>query len=351
VQIKGYLKRGSKFTLDAEKEIYAVKIHSHVAVGNARVAVFDEQSPKNKKWESGSIALAAGANTILISSGTPNSLTLPAADYGVWWQYDDVGDAPSYTAGAAGDGRYLAQAYGAFPSTISGDTSTAEKWTETIIIGGAIGEAHTTLESTSSGIAIVKAEWVGDASNPRCWNTIEISIHEAPDSPGSEDYDVWVQGQKLSELLIVNVVESGSECLATVETSDVVHTVEQGYDYTIYRRGTKIFMGRIEVVTKRIDPDMVTRFQGRSFIQTLLWIPIATATYTAQTLKTMIESVISTYVDPLKQVSQGTISSHLDDITATVEDTDTTAFDLLQRIARLGGASLFVNKDREVNII
>ena len=68
----------------------------------------------------------------LFSSGTPSTLTLPAADYGVWWQYDDVGDAPSYTAGAAGNGRYLAQAYGAFPATISGDTSTAEKWTETL---------------------------------------------------------------------------------------------------------------------------------------------------------------------------------------------------------------------------
>jgi hypothetical protein len=296
--------------------------------------------------------LAVGWNTILISSGTPSSLTLSAADYGVWWQYDNTGNAPSYTAGAAGDGRYLAQAYGAFPATIAGDTSTVEKWTETIIIGAAeAGEAHTTLESTSSGIAIVKGEWAGDAVNPRCWNTIEISIHEAPDSPGSEDYDVWVQGQKLSELLIVNVVESGSECLATVETSDVVHTVEQGYDYTIYRRGTKIFMGRIEVVTKRLDPDEITKFQGRSFLQTLMGISISAASYVAQTLKTMIESVISTYVDPLKQVSQGTISSHLDDITATVEETDTTAFDLLQRIARLGGASLFVNKDREVNIV
>jgi hypothetical protein len=65
----------------------------------------------------------------------------------------------------------------------------------------------------------------------------------------------------------------------------------------------------------------------------------------------MIESIILTYVDPLKQVSQGEISPHLDNITATVEETDTTAFDLLQRIAGLGGAFLFVNKDREVNIV
>jgi hypothetical protein len=132
VQIKGFMKRGSKFTLPSQKEIYFVKIHSHVQTGHARVSVFDEQSPKNKKWESESVALSVGSNVILISSGTPSTLTLPAADYGVWWQYDDVGDAPSYTAGAAGNGRYLAQAYGAFPATISGDTSTAEKWTETL---------------------------------------------------------------------------------------------------------------------------------------------------------------------------------------------------------------------------
>ena len=214
------------------------------------------------------------------------------------------------------------------------------------------GQVSTVLTATTMGLAIVKAVWAGDATNPRTFETIEVSVHDNVDSPDpSKEYDVWVQGQKISDPLIVNVVESGSECMVTVETDDTDHAIEQGYDYAIYRRGIKIFMGRIEVITKRIAPDEIIKFQGRSFIQTLLWIPIATASYTAQTLKTMIESIISTYVDPLKQVAQGTISPHLDNITATVEETDTTAYDLLQRIARLGGASLFVNKDREVNIV
>jgi len=130
VRIKGYMVRAKRFTLTAEKPVFSVRIYSHVAVGNARVAIFDEQSPKNKKWEANSIALAAGWNEVLISQGTPSSLTLPAADYGVWCQYDDVADALSYTAGAAGDGRRLAQAYGPYPATISGDESTSEIFTE-----------------------------------------------------------------------------------------------------------------------------------------------------------------------------------------------------------------------------
>jgi len=130
ILIKGFMIRAKRFTLTAEKPVFSVRIYSHVAVGNARVAIFDEQSPKNKKWEANSIALAAGWNEVLISQGTPSSLTLPAADYGVWCQYDDVADALSYTAGAAGDGRRKAQPYGPYPSTISDDESTSEIWTE-----------------------------------------------------------------------------------------------------------------------------------------------------------------------------------------------------------------------------
>jgi len=116
--------------LEPLQALVSVRSYSHVATGNARVAIFDEASPKAKKWESGSVALAVGFNEILISSGTPTSLTLAAGDYGLWWQYDDVADAPSYTAGASRDGCYKAQAYGPFPATISGETSTTEKWTE-----------------------------------------------------------------------------------------------------------------------------------------------------------------------------------------------------------------------------
>jgi len=134
VKIKGWMVRAKKFTLPAEKPIYSLRFYSHVAQGSGRFSIFDEASPKNKKWESGSIALAAGQNEVLISEGTPSSLTLPAADYGVWWQYDDVADAPSYTAGAAGDGRRKAQAYGPYPATISGDESTSELWTEVIVV-------------------------------------------------------------------------------------------------------------------------------------------------------------------------------------------------------------------------
>ena len=213
------------------------------------------------------------------------------------------------------------------------------------------GEVSVTLTATAKGLAVVKATYE-ETGVPRAYQTIEVSVHHDVDSPDPDgDYEVWAQGLRLYDLLVVNIQESGTTCVATVETSDIEHTVESGYDYAIYHKGALIFTGRIEVITKRIDPEEVTKFEGRNFLQTLMWIPISAASYSAQSLKTMIESIILTYVDPLKQVSQGEISPHLDNITATVEETDTTAFDLLQRIAGLGGASLFVNKDREVNIV
>ena len=124
VKIKGYIK-ATKFTLSEQVTVDKIRFYSHVAAGNVRVAIYDNASPKVLMVESGSIAVAVGWNEIDVSD-----MALAAGTYWLVWQYDDVSDAPSYTAGSSGDGFYKAQAYGAFPATISGETSSAEKWTE-----------------------------------------------------------------------------------------------------------------------------------------------------------------------------------------------------------------------------
>ena len=128
-KIKGYM-IATKAPLGTGAQVQSVKFNSHVATGHVRLAIFNNAAPKAKLWESGSVALAAGLNTVLIADGTPTTLTLTSGDYWVLWQYDDVASAPSYTAGTAGYGFYLAQTYGAYPATITGETSTSWLWTE-----------------------------------------------------------------------------------------------------------------------------------------------------------------------------------------------------------------------------
>lgn len=131
VQIKNYAK-ASKVTLAANSDIESVSFYSH-ATGNVRLAIYNQSgaAPNALQWESGSTACSATAwATVNISAGTPTTLTLNAGTYWLVWQWDSVNTGPSYTAGAAGDGHWVQQTYGAFPATWSGGTSTAERWSE-----------------------------------------------------------------------------------------------------------------------------------------------------------------------------------------------------------------------------
>jgi hypothetical protein len=137
VQIKGYIK-GTKLVpgWTGDRDIDKVYFYAH-DTGNVRLAIYDNASPKNKLWESPSFTVYAGWNSIDISSGTPTTLALTGGTtYWLCWQTDSVNDVPSYVAGAAGDGFYLAYDYGAYPSTISGETSSAEKWAMYVLTKG-----------------------------------------------------------------------------------------------------------------------------------------------------------------------------------------------------------------------
>jgi len=125
VAIKGYIK-GTKATLSVTAASFdKISFYSHSATGNGRLAVFDNASPKALIWESGSTALSANAWVNVTITGVTNKA---AGTYWLCWQYNDAASAPSYTVGSSGDGFYKAQDYAAFPSTISGETSTSEKW-------------------------------------------------------------------------------------------------------------------------------------------------------------------------------------------------------------------------------
>ena len=126
---KGFVK-GTKVTLSETASINDVRFYSHAAMGDVRLALYDNASPKNLLWQSGSITNTAAGTwlTVPVTNGAPSSLTLATGTYWLAWQVDTTADVPSYAAGSSGDGFTLAQTYGNFPATLGAEQSSSEQW-------------------------------------------------------------------------------------------------------------------------------------------------------------------------------------------------------------------------------
>jgi hypothetical protein len=102
---QGFIK-GTKILLTNLAAVQNVWFYSHAAGGNIRLGLYDNSSPKNLLWQSGIISNTATNAwiTVPIATGTPGTLALFPGTYWLAWQVDSTYDAPSYTAGASGDG-------------------------------------------------------------------------------------------------------------------------------------------------------------------------------------------------------------------------------------------------------
>lgn len=126
--------KATQMTLAEPAAASDLRFYSHTANGNVRLAIYDNASPKNLLWDSGSIPNAVNNGLIIapIANGTPALLPLSPGVYWLAWQVDTTSDVPSYTAGSIGDGFYLDQSFGPYPATISAGTPSSERWTEYI---------------------------------------------------------------------------------------------------------------------------------------------------------------------------------------------------------------------------
>jgi len=131
-QIAGYVKLTKATLSEAAASITSMSLYFH-ATGNFYAGIYtDSSGPAVLKWTSESTPATGGGawDDVLISAGTPNTLALAAGDYWLAWQWDSVNAGPSYTLGGANTGAYLAQAYGAFPDPMTGETLSTENWSE-----------------------------------------------------------------------------------------------------------------------------------------------------------------------------------------------------------------------------
>jgi hypothetical protein len=126
---RGFLK-GTKVVLPGPAVVSNVWFYSHVAAGDLRLGIYDNSSPKNLLWQSGTISnTAAGAwITTPIVTGQPGTLVLAPGVYWLAWQVDTTYDVPSYAAGTDGDGFFFTQSFGNFPGTLAGGQSSGETW-------------------------------------------------------------------------------------------------------------------------------------------------------------------------------------------------------------------------------
>jgi hypothetical protein len=126
---KGFIK-GTRLALTNLAAVSNVFFYSHVAAGNARLALYTNSSPKALLWQSGVISNTASNDWLVapISAGTPGNLILLPGTYWLAWQVDTTYDAPSYAAGAVGDGFYLSQPFGNFPASLAGEQTSSETW-------------------------------------------------------------------------------------------------------------------------------------------------------------------------------------------------------------------------------
>jgi hypothetical protein len=135
VPIEGYVK-ATKATLAVNTAFSSVNFYSHAA-GNVRLAIYSDNgsgtAPASKQWESGDISINGigqpKLTTVNISSGTPSILSLNAGIYWLSWQWSAATNGPSYSPGTANTGNFIVQTYGAFPTSWSGGTASAENWT------------------------------------------------------------------------------------------------------------------------------------------------------------------------------------------------------------------------------
>lgn len=131
---KGALK-GTKLGLASPGPVQDVAFYAHAPGGSVRLAIYDDQSPKNLLWQSSAVPNGGGWIVVPVTAGAPSSLSLVPGTYWLAWQTDSSSDVPSYTAGSAGDGFFVEQAFGAAPATLPAAISTSERWSMYIDVG------------------------------------------------------------------------------------------------------------------------------------------------------------------------------------------------------------------------
>ncbi len=223
--------KSTAFTMLEPGLVNEVRVYSHAASGNARLALYDDSSPQQLIWQSDLVPVnvAEGWLAVPISAGTPSEVTLLPGIYHLAWQVDSTQHVMSFfDEGALGEGRSVVYDFDAFPGTLdeTSVTLTTERWSGYITYNECAYELSPTSQEVdaagASGLTVDvltsgSCPWTAASSEP--W--LVITSGDSGSGSGTITYSV--------------AANPGTTRTATITVGDQIHTILQanGCSYSI----------------------------------------------------------------------------------------------------------------------
>ncbi len=208
------------------------------------------------------------------------------------------------------------------------------------------GNAETALTSTTHGLAVVKANWLGDLTVPACSAYIVVHVFyeaEAPDT--AKDFQFYVEGIEYAyvggrytqnELGDVNDFD--------VEIPEWLSTITINGFVNIYRKGVKEFHGILNRPNRSLSDSPRVVLKGPDVSVLLNDKIVDTKIYAAKTPQFIIGNLLTSFPCGITAGSLGTNATSL---TITVENE--TLAKAIPRICDLVGWKYRVNLDRTLD--
>jgi hypothetical protein len=209
----------------------------------------------------------------------------------------------------------------------------------------ASGNAETALTSSSYGIAVVKAWFLGDATVPACsaYCTVHVFYEaEAPDS--SKDFQFYVEGIEYAYVTgRYTQSEVGEVNDFEVEIPEWLSTITSDGFVNIYRLGVKEFHGLLKGIKRSLASDRIV-LRGPDVSRLLGDRVVDTKIYAAKTAQYMINDLLSAF--PCG-IYAGSLGSCPDTLTITIETES--LLKAIPRICDLVGWRYRVKLDRTLD--
>ena len=213
----------------------------------------------------------------------------------------------------------------------------------------ASGNAHTTMSSltTTFGLAVVKAQWLGDANVPACSAYIAVHVFydvEAPDS--SVGFQLYIEGYPLEFVSgRYGVNEQGKPEAFEVEIPEWDANIVPFGLVSIYRKGVKEFAGVYLVPNRHLSDAPRVTLHGSD--QTFLLVDrvVDLKIYSSKTPAYIINDLLTSFDSG---INPGSLPSSSDSLTITI--TSETLLAAVQRVCDAVCWDFRVNLDRTLDI-
>ena len=181
----------------------------------------------------------------------------------------------------------------------------------------ASGNAHTELTSSDYGIAVVKANWLGDPTVPACsaYYTVHV-FYETETADAAKDFQFFVQGVEYSFVdghYTLNEIGTANDF--EVEIPEWLDTITPHGLVDIYRIGVKEFHGVLKGYKRSLSSDRVT-LRGPDVARLLDDSVVDLKVYESKTAQYIINDLLTSF--PCG-IYPGSLGACPDELTITID--------------------------------